>query len=107
MHCRFYEISPQKIACSYVATLFRFVARFAHVGILKTRPGGSCELLVSVSESGFPFYFFCVQFSYEDVYEKGYFCLFISFLVRILFLVTKKTDIGCPRGDRRIFLNIY
>ena len=36
--------------------LFRFVARFARVGILNSRPGGSREVVVSVSELGFPFY---------------------------------------------------
>ena len=39
-----------------MARLFRFVAGFARVGILNSRPGGSREVLVSVSESGFPFY---------------------------------------------------
>ena len=33
-----------------VATLFRFVAHFAHVGILNSRPGCSREVLVSVSD---------------------------------------------------------
>ena len=44
----------KKNFCLYVATLFRFVARFASVGILNSRPGGSREVLVSVSESVFP-----------------------------------------------------
>ena len=39
-----------------VAKLFWLVARFARVRILNSRPGGSREVLVSVSESGFPFY---------------------------------------------------
>ena len=38
------------------ATLFWFVARFARLGILNSRPGGSREVLVSVSESGSTFY---------------------------------------------------
>ena len=46
----------KKLICFYVATLFRFVARFARVGILNSRPGGSHEVLVNVSELGFPFY---------------------------------------------------
>ena len=45
--------------CSYLSTLFRLEAHFAGVEILYSRPGGSREVLVSVSESGFPFYFFC------------------------------------------------
>ena len=39
-----------------VAKLFQFVARFTCVGILNSRPGGSREVLVSVSESSLPFY---------------------------------------------------
>ena len=39
-----------------VAQLFRFLARFNRVGILNSRPGCSREVLVSASESGFPFY---------------------------------------------------
>ena len=35
-----------------IAKLFRLVARSARVGILNWRPGGSREVLVSVSESG-------------------------------------------------------
>ena len=40
----FYEVSPQ----GYLLRI---------VGILNSRPGGCREVLVSVSESGFPFYF--------------------------------------------------
>ena len=36
--------------------MFEYVARSARVGILISRPGGSREVLVSVSESGFPFH---------------------------------------------------
>ena len=39
-----------------VAKLFWLVARFVRVGILNSRPDGSREVLVSVSESHFPFY---------------------------------------------------
>ena len=38
-----------------VARLFQFVARFTRVRILNSKPGGSREVLISVSESGFPF----------------------------------------------------
>ena len=44
-----------------------FVARFVRVGIFKSRPGGSRGVLISVSESGFPFYFFCGLFSCGDI----------------------------------------
>ena len=43
-------MSHKKIA------LFQLVVRFACAGILNLRSGGSREVLVSVSESGFPFY---------------------------------------------------
>ena len=42
-------IPTKKQLCSYVAKLFRFVTRFARVGILNSRPGGSREVLVSVN----------------------------------------------------------
>ena len=51
-----HEIFPQgrskqkKNLCSYVTTMFRFLFRFARVGILSSRPVGSREVLVSVSE---------------------------------------------------------
>ena len=55
--------------------LFQLVARFACVGILNSRPGDSREVLVSVSESGFPYFpknniavgiFFCGDISCGD-----------------------------------------
>ena len=49
-------VSSKQLQYVSVATLSRFVARFARVGILNSRTGGSREVLVSVSESGFPFY---------------------------------------------------
>jgi len=42
--------------------LFRFVTRIARVGILNSRPGGSREATVNVSDF-FLLYFFCGQFS--------------------------------------------
>ena len=59
--------------------MFRFVARFARIGILKSRPGDSREVLISVSESGFPeknvavAIFFC-----RDISCEGIFCQDIS-----------------------------
>ena len=41
-------IPTKKKLCSYVATLFRFVASFACVGILNFEPDGSREILVIV-----------------------------------------------------------
>ena len=55
-----YEISILKTSkiylehlFSFLATLFRFMTCFTRVGILNSRPGGSHEVLVCVSESGF------------------------------------------------------
>ena len=62
--------------------MFRFIARFARVGILNSRPGGSREVLVSVSGSNFPFYsilltlalFFCSYVVSIYFYPRINFC---------------------------------
>ena len=52
-----WNIFTKKLIFSYVTRLFGFVTIFASVGILNSKPGDSLEVLVIVSESGFPFYF--------------------------------------------------
>ena len=47
-------ITSPLVRRSSVATLFQFLSRFTHVGILNSRSGDSCEVLVS--ESCFHFY---------------------------------------------------
>ena len=49
------NILIKKMLCSYAATLVQFVTCFGCVWILNSRPGGSREVLVGVSESGFYF----------------------------------------------------
>ena len=85
----------KKYLCSYVATLFRFAVRFARVRILNTTPGDSRELLVSDSESGFPFDLFGGQFLCWHISDHFFCCssIFICFLAlisHVIYLFTRK-----------------
>ena len=68
------KIPPPRFS---VATLFRFVARFARVGILNSRPDGLHEVLVSVYLF-FVIFLFCGQFSCGHI-SCGKFFLVIFF----------------------------
>ena len=60
------------IALFLCSSLFRFVVRFARVVILNSRLDGSRKVLVSVSESDFPFHFFVGNF-HVDIFLWGNF----------------------------------
>ena len=62
---------------SAVAILFQFVAYFACVGIFNPRPGGSCEVMIRVSESGSHFYPILNRFK-QKYRQKNVSTIFLS-----------------------------
>ena len=88
----------------YVATLFRFVACFAFVGILNSRPSGSREILLSVSEfsffiGNFPMGTFLVGIFLVGNFPMGTFPVGVFLATHKTYWINQMFD-NAGRGDR-------